>query len=292
VVLLVDLASRSIKGARAYQEDTCAFAADSEGAARGADLGARIEPGPAEAAGRQDLVAVLADGMGGHAGGARASQIACKRFLETFKGTPGAPEQRLHQSLMAANQAIADAVVAEPQLDGMGSTLVGVAVIHEGLRWISVGDSPLYLWRAGEIALVNEDHSLGPLLDVLAAEGSIGIEEALRHPNRHFLRSAVTGEEIDLIDLAETSLPLEAGDIVVLASDGVQTLSPEEIGAVIEDSETAGAEAIANALIAAVEAVAVPHQDNATVMVLKVTRAGAPAEAPRATKTVPLGRDA
>ena len=275
--LLVDLASRSLKGARAYQEDTCAFAADSEGAARGADLGARIEPAPSRTPKGEDLVAVLADGMGGHAGGARASQIACRHFLEAFTAARGAPDERLTLALMAANQAMANTVATEPDLSGMGSTLIGVTVSEAGLRWISVGDSPLYLWRKGEMALVNEDHSLAPLLDVLVAEGSMSIEEARRHPNRHFLRSAVTGEDIDLIDLAETSLPLETGDVVVLASDGVQTLAVETIAKAIETAEANGADAIAEALIAAVEAACASHQDNTTVMVLKVLRAGSAA---------------
>ena len=89
---------------------------------------------------------------------------------------------------------------------------------------MSVGDSPLLLFRRGEIALLNEDHSLAPELDRLAKIGRITAEQAKTDPRRHMLRSAVTGEELDLVDVSRKPLVLEAGDYVILASDGVQTL--------------------------------------------------------------------
>ncbi len=82
------------------------------------------EPAGPAAAGR--LVAILADGMGGHAGGALASQMVCENFVKAFADTVGTNRDRLTAALEAANEAIASTVSANPMLTGMGSTLVGV----------------------------------------------------------------------------------------------------------------------------------------------------------------------
>jgi protein phosphatase len=151
----------------------------------------------------------------------------------------------------------------------MGSTLVGASFSTSGLEWVSVGDSPLFLFRRGEIALLNEDHSLAPELDRLVSEGRLTEEEARRDPRRHMLRSAVTGEDIDLIDVSRRPLALEAGDYVVLASDGIATLDTGELARVIQGYGADGAAAVASAIIRAIEAVREPYQDNATVLVVR-----------------------
>ncbi len=225
------------------------------------------EPAGPAAAGR--LVAILADGMGGHAGGALASQMVCENFVKAFADTVGTNRDRLTAALEAANEAIASTVSANPMLTGMGSTLVGVVLSADGVEWVSVGDSPLMLYRRGEIALLNEDHSLAPELDRMAAAGRISIEEARCDPRRHMLRSAVTGEDLDLVDLSWRPLQIEPGDYVILASDGVQTLEAGEIERIVSAYADDGASAVAGAIIRAVEAVRDPHQDNATVVAIR-----------------------
>lgn len=261
-------ASRATKGSRSYQEDTALFwsrngtpPSDSQAVANGGAV-----------------VAVLADGMGGHAGGAIASRMACESFVKAYAGEGGANRDRLVGALTAANQAIADTVDANPMLAGMGSTLVGVTFDAEGIEWISVGDSPLFLYRRGEIALLNEDHSLAPELDRLAAAGAITEDEAKRDPRRHMLRSAVTGDDIDLVDLSRRPLKIEPGDYIILASDGLQTLEAVEIERIITAYANDGAMAVANALIRAVEALKDPHQDNATVVAVRLVPQAAVAE--------------
>lgn len=215
-------------------------------------------------------IAVLADGMGGHAGGALASRMVCENFLSAAAGAASADlHERLQSALEAANAAIAAKVDANPLLSGMGSTLIGAAFSNEGVEWISVGDSPLYLYRRGEIAVLNEDHSLAPELDRLVAAGRLSQEEARRDPRRHMLRSAVTGDEIDMVDISQRPLPLEDGDYVVLASDGLATLDPEEISRIIQGYAADGPDSVARALIRAVEALREPYQDNATVLVVR-----------------------
>ena len=264
-----DFAARATRGARDYQEDASAFWPPAEGSSGGApDL---------QTANSARLVAVLADGMGGHTAGALASRVVCESFISAYKGLNGSRPQRLLKSLQSANDAIAVKVRANPILSGMGSTLVAAVFADEGVEWVSVGDSPLLLFRHGEIALLNEDHSLAPELDRLAALGRMTPEEAKSDPRRHMLRSAVTGDDLDLVDVSRRPLALEAGDYVILASDGLQTLETSEIQRVVKAYAEAGAEAVADALIREVEAMRDPHQDNTTVIAVRPLPDGNPA---------------
>jgi PPM family protein phosphatase len=259
-----DHASRATKGARNYQEDTALLWPGSD-----PFTGSPIARGP-----EGELVAILADGMGGHAGGALASRMVCETFLKAYATAEGGKRDRLINALTAANDAIAEKVCENPMLSGMGSTLIGVVFSEDGVEWVSVGDSPLLLYRRGEVALLNEDHSLAPELDRLAADGRISIEDARKDPRRHMLRSAVTGDEIDLVDLSRRPLSIEPDDYIILASDGLHTLDNTEVERIIAAYAADGAQAVANALIRAVEAVRDPHQDNATVVAVRALPGG------------------
>jgi protein phosphatase len=241
------------KGARSYQEDAVEIRSEP------------VDPGDGRA---ERLIAVLADGMGGHAGGAFASSTACAAFVRAYQVASGDAPTQLDEALQCANRAIAGSVEDNPALDGMGCTLVGTDFSSVGLQWVSVGDSPLFLVRGGGIALLNADHSLAPEIDKLAAAGKMSWEDARVDPRRHYLRSAVTGAEIELIDRSPGPVALDAGDIVIVASDGIQTLSQRAILDVVEAHAADGPDAVARALLAAIGAVGEPHQDNATVIVV------------------------
>jgi protein phosphatase len=209
--------------------------------------------------------------MGGHVGGERASTLACNGFVEAYREDDGlTAEDRLVKALEKANEAIADEVRLEPALDGMGCTLVAASLDAGGLRWISVGDSHLFLYRRGELFLLNENHSLAPVLDRLAEEGQMSSQDALNHPRRHYLRSALTGEDIELVDLFAEGFPLKTGDWIILASDGIDTLPPEQITEIIERNAQHPAEKVATELVNATLAVDLPFQDNTTVMAISV----------------------
>ncbi len=249
------------QGERGYQEDSAVvwpgqatFAWDGQ---------ALPDPG----AGR--MVAVLADGMGGHVGGALASKTVCKAFLEDYAGSNAETQQRLSNALNASNERIADIVRDDPGMAGMGSTLVGVIFDDKGVQWVSVGDSPLYLYRRGEIALLNEDHSLAPVLDQLAAEGKITPEQAKSDPHRHMLRSAITGEGLDHIDISKRPLALEAGDYVILASDGIHTLDMPKLVKIISAQGQDGPLQLSEAIVREIDHQREPHQDNATVIAVR-----------------------
>ena len=243
-------AARQIPGKREYQEDDY-------GLLDGRDLG--ID-------GSEHTMLLVADGMGGHVGGATASGLLSKTFVEAYPQASGPIVDRLRACLEAGNKAIADAITENPELESMGSTLVAAVVSSEGLNWISVGDSPLWLFREGKLERLNADHSMAPVLADLVSTGRMTAEEAARDPSRHSLRSAVMGDDIHLTDVSSQPVAVEKGDRLLLASDGLMTLGDQEIAAILKKTQDAPLEDSAAALIQAVEAAKQPHQDNTTVL--------------------------
>lgn len=243
-------------GGRSYQEDYCQFSQeDDENSSDG------------------ELLAVLADGMGGQGAsgsGATASETACSSFIKSYRDGEGSIAERLDAALDDSNNSVAHKKEEEPELGDMGTTLIGATFRNNGLHWVSVGDSHLYLFRDGALEKLNEDHSFVPMLDKLVERGELSQEDALVHPDRNAIRSAVMGSEIELRDLRETSLPLIREDIVILASDGLDTLDNDVIAHAIHESAGEGPEAIARDLLEAVEAVGKPDQDNTTIMVISI----------------------
>lgn len=261
-ILCYQHAGRTDRGSRERQEDA---------------FGVRYFQRHAETAGekpregcRGELVAVLADGMGGHVGGATASRIACSSFIDAYPRISGNVSERLVHSLDASNRAVAAAVGEDQRLRGMGSTLIAVSIEAAMLRWISVGDSLLFLFRGNRLLRLNEDHSLAPILDELVEQGEMSAEDARRHPKRNMLRSAVTGDEVKLVDFNDDALALKAGDWLLIASDGLMSLACERIAAIIRREGRAGADRVTEALISAVRRQADPEQDNTTVLAIGI----------------------
>ena len=239
------------RGAREYQEDTYAFQL--------------IElPDGSEA----PHLLVLADGMGGHVGGRKASELAVKQFLSAFEGAgQSGIAGQLRDALHAANGAIAAAVADEPDLKGMGCTLIAMVAEEDGLHWISVGDSPIWHLSSRGISRVNADHSMAAVFDALISDGRMTHEQAQADPRRSALRSALTGGEIALVDQSVEPLRLHGGEVLILASDGLDTLAPEDIERISRD-DTDNPQGLADRLLTAVQDCARPGQDNVTIMVL------------------------
>ncbi len=253
---LVAGAARATIGTRAKQED--AF---------------EIWPSGAQAATRsgEGLLAVVADGMGGHAGGEVAGKLACETFVNSFTRAESGASERLKSALDAGNAAIAAHVAENAKLRGMGCTLVAAWIDHTGLRWVSVGDSLLLLFRAPQVLRLNADHSLGAFLDDQARRNKISPVEAENNPYRNALRSALTGKSLEIVDLRNEPYRIAPGDWIILASDGIGTLEGDEIGDIVYANRDATPETMADGLIAAVVAKSLPDQDNTTVIVLKVS---------------------
>ena len=239
------------QGARSYQEDDYEYGPVELGTA-----------GEAPA-----MLMVLADGMGGEAGGATASRCVVEAFMHGIRTSEGEPEARLDACLDEANREVRARVDDDPELEGMGSTVVAAVYDGQSLWWLSVGDSPMWLFTGGRLVRLNADHSMAPVLDRMAEVGELTREEALSDGTRHMLRSAVTGSELDLVDRGCRPCRLRKGEFLLLASDGIETLSQDEMERCLE-SARGGSRATADALLSAVKAAAKPYQDNVTFLLL------------------------
>ena len=245
------MAGDQIRGGRAYQEDSFALT---------------LLTGDQSA---DRVLLVLADGMGGHAGGEAASDTVVRAFWAGFRQAAAEVATNLQAGVDAANAAVRAKQESDSALSEMGSTLVAALVRDGHLYWASVGDSLLWVFRNGRLNRLNANHSMRPLLLGLVELGRM-TEEEVRHDSRvHQLRSAITGDDIPLIDIAANGYPLKADDVVVLASDGLETLSEADLAAVMTQHGN-DAYALVRALLQAVTAAGVAGQDNTTVLAYRV----------------------
>ena len=168
---------------------------------------------------------VICDGMGGAAGGEVASRVAVDAFLESCKASLNAgalaghrltPEQALCHAAVVANAAVMARVAAEPELRGMGSTLVAAHVEGRRLHLVHVGDSRAYLIRNGECAQLTVDHSY---IEEQVSRGLMTRETANASPMQSVITRAVGIQEGFEPD--SSNVGIENGDLVVLTSDGL-----------------------------------------------------------------------
>jgi len=249
-----DFAGRQIQGAREVQEDSYG-----------------VVPRAEFAGGPADLFLVIADGMGGHAAGEVASSLAVNTFAGTFLDSATACDSgRLWDCLEEANRRIGRELAARGDaVEGMGTTLLAVLLRGASVRWLSVGDSPLYLVRGNLLQRLNRLHSKATELAEKVSAGLMTEEEARTDPSRHTLLSALIGDALYDVD-DPPPFGLLAGDILIAATDGIETLTGEEITAVVTSLHPGDASAIAEGLLQAVESKQFPKQDNTTVVVVRV----------------------
>jgi serine/threonine protein phosphatase PrpC len=221
----------------------------------------------------------VADGMGGHQGGEVASQLAVEALRAAYV-EPAADV--LADAIAEANERIYSAGIADPNLHGMGTTVVAAIVLDgddaeaaaaEGHQVLvaNVGDSRGYLFRDGDLTQLTEDHSM---VADLVREGRITEDEAKVHPQRNIV-TRVLGQ-FDQVEIDFWPVDAVAGDRVVLCSDGlIDGMSDDQITAVLrrlEDPQEAAAELVRRANEAG-------GRDNITVIVLDVVDDGGVAAA-------------
>jgi protein phosphatase len=213
------------------------------------------------------MLAVLTDGMGGLSHGDLAGRTAANTFLTAYrrKSPDESIPEALDRSLREANAAVY-ALAQEHQADGqLGTTLVAAVLRENQLHWVSVGDSGLFLRRAGDLAQLNTAHVYANDLDARAASGEISREAALKDPQRDALTSHLGLAQIPQVDQSRRPLPLEDGDVVLLASDGLfKTLARPEMLAAMAGS----LQEQCDSLVKQVVNKGISHQDNTTVMAL------------------------
>ena len=215
------------------------------------------------------FLCVLADGMGGHAAGAIAAKLAVTRFIEMTSGKSGPASDEFLPALNAANDAIARHVSDNPQDQGMGCTLIAVELDQRGFKWLSVGDSMVLLKTENGLSRINANHSMAERLAIAVKNGEMSAEEAHNSPSRHILLSAVTGDPIQRLDYNATGRSVAAGDILIIATDGLESLDNQEIDDILRTQGDVEIGALSQYLLEAVKAKDRPRQDNATVIVAR-----------------------
>jgi serine/threonine protein phosphatase PrpC len=181
-------------------------------------------------AGRQ--LFIVADGMGGHAGGDVASAIALTRIVETDKVYASAhdAEFALQSSLIAANSLLAETVFEHPELTGMGTTVSAILRANGEIAIAHIGDSRIYLFRDGKLKQISADHTF---VQRLVDSGRITPEEAAVHPRRSVLMR-VLGDVDAAPEIDTTVHDTKPGDRWLLCSDGLSSyVSDDKIQAVL-----------------------------------------------------------
>lgn len=253
MALQFELAGSQIDGTRGYQEDAFLIThlTDDEG--------------------NPSALVIVADGMGGHAAGNVASNMAVQAFNKHVSANypTDAHATILRECVEMANNSIKETVAETPALSGMGCTMVA-AILEKGhMWWASVGDSHVYLLRDKELIKKNADHSYGGFLDRMEAAGTpVEPEPGLA---RNMLMSAITGEDLGEVDVPEQPFELQSGDKILICSDGMDTLSAGKIIQFSDWSESP--KECADDLLKAVEDAGMPKQDNTTIVVVNVTEA-------------------
>lgn len=166
---------------------------------------------------------VVADGLGGHVAGRRASELGVGVFVETVvtalsERDDAAPLALLREAFARANRAIRDLAEREPALRGMGTTLAALWLRGDEALLAHAGDSRLYMYRGGVLHPLTFDHSL---VGERVARGELTLEQARVHPSRHVITRAVG--VLDEVEPDVASLRPHPGDVFVICSDGISS---------------------------------------------------------------------
>jgi serine/threonine protein phosphatase PrpC len=180
--------------------------------------------------GRDTLLLVVADGMGGHAGGEIAAQICVRLFIERFqreaKPVLKNPFKFLQDSMTRAHEALGSYANQFSMLETPRTTCVACVVQAAHAYWAHVGDSRLYLFRDGRLIAETKDHSK---VQYLVDRGIIAAGEVAKHPDRNRVFSCLGGLVDPVIDLGKRTL-LHDGDVIMLCTDGFwSVLTKDEI---------------------------------------------------------------
>ena len=175
---------------------------------------------------RKGRLAIVADGMGGYEGGQEASRLAVETVRHVYEAEfTGDPQATLLAGFRSAHDAIQRYALDHPEFQGMGTTCTALAMVDRQLYFAHVGDSRLYLVRAGAISRLTRDHSyVGRLVE----SGIVRSEDAGSHPQRHILTAALGSGRDILPHVPEQPIALEENDVLILCTDGLWSLVTDQ----------------------------------------------------------------
>ena len=208
---------------------------------------------------------IVADGMGGHAGGQEASKIAIekiKAYLKDRWDSDDASDDLLKEAIALANQGIIDDQLNNPERGDMGTTVVAVLFREDNVWYSNIGDSRLYRLRGEELDQITEDQTW---VAQAVKAGEITKEQARMHPWRHVLSQCLGREDMQAARVKE--MDVVSGDRLLLCSDGLTEEVPDEkINSYLQSSSDCAE--IAHKLIEAAKQAG--GSDNITVIIVAV----------------------
>ena len=214
---------------------------------------------------RQNTLAIVADGMGGHAAGEIASHEAVYSIQSHYfeKKYASDPIRSLKNAVILANAHIYQLAIDDPALSGMGTTATALAIANGFAYYAHVGDSRLYLLRNGLMQQLTQDHTL---VAQMVSDGLISPELAQTHPDRNIITRALGTKPMVDVDIVKSPIPIQNGDIFMLCSDGLYDLVAEqEIAKLVREHNPANA---CDLLIKAARSAG--GYDNISVIILSV----------------------
>jgi PPM family protein phosphatase len=186
-----------------------------------------VRPSSGKVRQQKGFLAVVADGMGGHAAGEIAAQLAVETVVKVYYRRDETPEESLFLALTKANREIWQAASHNNRQRGMGTTCTAVAISEGRLYLAHVGDTRAYLLQDGQLFQLSTDHTY---VQMLVAQGVISIAEANTHPERNVLTRAMGTHAKVEIDTATLPQTLQKNDRLLLCTDGLYDyLTNEEI---------------------------------------------------------------
>ena len=204
---------------------------------------------------------IVADGMGGHAGGKLASQTAVKAFVKSIqKSTSEDPSELLINAVNKANEEVIKKA-KKVELEGMGTTLVAATVIDNKLYVANVGDSRLYLITAGEIKQITKDHSL---VEEMVRLGELEPSKARTHEKKNVITRAIGVADEVKADIFKVSLKEE--QTILMCTDGLTNMVTDDV---IRKIVVTGRDVIEKAEALIIEANKNGGKDNITVVLVE-----------------------
>jgi serine/threonine protein phosphatase PrpC len=233
------------------------------------------------AATNRGSLALVADGMGGHAAGEVASALAADVVRRLYYDLDGPIPQVLANAFAAANRAIIEYAQEHPECRGMGTTCTVLAFRDQQVWLAHIGDSRAYLLRDRHLTQLSEDQTL---VAKLVSEGTITQAEADQSPMHNVILQALGTTANIKPMIGAKGLPLQSGDVLILCSDGVSNMVPD--GKIAELASRLPPQEACDALIEA--ALAAGGHDNASLGVFSVTAGAAPKRVEPTTRRIKL----
>ena len=178
---------------------------------------------------RDALLLVLADGMGGHIQGEVAATIALQTIGTLFQQNANPyvrkPEKFLEESFLAAHREIHRYRAINNLPETPRTTIVACLIQHNSAFWAHCGDSRLYWMRQGQILARTRDHSR---IEMLIAQGKVDPSERDTHPERNRLFNCIGAPSMPIVELSRRA-SLQAGDVILLCSDGLWSVLPDHV---------------------------------------------------------------